>query len=73
MNPTTSRVERIKVPSEAIKWLVDKLNAQGAYLAQQAQLPPQSAANVAAGDIVPEQASQPQTEAPITEAASQGV
>ena len=73
MNPTTSRVERIKVPSEAIKWLVDKLNAQGAYLAQQAQLPPQSAANVAAGDIVPEQVSQPQTEAPTTEAASQGV
>jgi hypothetical protein len=69
-NPATGRVERIKVPSEAIKWLVDKLNAQGAFVAEQAELPMQSQANIAAGS---EQQSQPQTEAPIPEAVSQGV
>ena len=71
-NPVTGRVERIKVPSEAIKWLVDKLNAQGAYVAEQSQLPSQSQANVA-GAVAPMQESQSQTEAPITEAVSQGV
>ena len=69
-NPATGRVERIKIPSEAVKWLVDKLNAQGAFVAEQAELPMQSQANMAAGL---EQQSQPQTEAPIPEAVSQGV
>ena len=69
-NPATGRVERIKIPSEAVKWLVDKLNAQGAFVAEQAELPMQSQANIAAGL---EQQSQPQTEAPIPEAVSQGV
>jgi len=35
-NPTTGKVERIKVPSDAVGWLVQKLNQQGAY-AQQMQ------------------------------------
>jgi hypothetical protein len=70
-NPATGRVERIKVPSEAIKWLVDKLNAQGAFVEQQGELPMDSQANIATGGSLQE--SQSQTEAPITEAVSQGV
>jgi len=73
MNPTTGRVERIKVPSEAVKWLVDKLNGQGALAAQTGALPMQSQANIAAGGVMPLEESQSQTEAPTTEAVSQGV
>lgn len=35
-NPVTGKVERIKVPSDAVGWLVQKLNQQGVY-AQQMQ------------------------------------
>ena len=72
-NPTTGRVERIKVPSEAIEWLVQKLNGQGTFAAQTSALPMQSQASIAAGGVMPLDESQSQTEAPITEAVSQGV
>jgi hypothetical protein len=75
-NPATGRVERIKVPSEAVKWLVDKLNGQGAFASQMAALPPQSQANVAGGAPEEESSlppiSQSQTEGATTAAVSQG-
>ena len=48
-NPQNNRVERIKVPSEAIQWLVDRLNTQGALANQLGQLPPDSQARVSEG------------------------
>ena len=75
-NPATGRVERIKVPSEAVKWLVDKLNGQGAFASQMATLPPQTQANVAGGAPEEESSlppiSQSQTEGATTAAVSQG-
>lgn len=52
-NPQTNRVERIKVPSEAIQWLVGKLNTQGVFSSQVSQLPPDAQARVAEG-LAPE-------------------
>lgn len=45
-NPSTSRTERIKIPSEAVQWLVDKLNNQGLYAQELQKQNPQVAANV---------------------------
>jgi len=45
-NPQTNRVERIKVPSNAIQWLVDKLTAQGNVIQENAGLPQDSQANI---------------------------
>ena len=42
LNPATQRVERIKVPSDAIQWLVSKLNEQGTFSTSLDALPPQS-------------------------------
>ena len=47
-NPTTNRVERIKIPSEAVQWLVQKLNTQGAYAQELSTLPEQAQAEIAA-------------------------
>ena len=41
-NPTTNRVERIKLPSNAIQWLVDKLSAQGNLMQEVSGLPADS-------------------------------
>lgn len=46
-NPATNRIERIKVPSMAIEWLVDKLNKQGGMLTNYESLPPEVQANMA--------------------------
>jgi len=46
-NPSTNRTERIKVPSDAIGWLVDKLNKQGAMTQSLQEQSPQVAADVA--------------------------
>ena len=76
-NPATGRVERIKIPSEAVKWLVDKLNGQGAFAAEMAAIPPESQASVAGGAPAEESSlppiSQSQTEGAMTAAESQGV
>jgi len=58
-NESTNRVERIKVPAEAIKWLMEKLNAQGALASQVGQLPPQAVANIQGG-AAPQEAQLPQ-------------
>jgi len=49
-NPQTNRVERIKVPAEAIQWLVQRLNTQGVLANQVQQLPPDSQARVLNGE-----------------------
>lgn len=41
-NPTTGKVERIKMPSSAIAWLWQKLNQQGLYSQQMSQLGPEA-------------------------------
>ena len=46
-NPTTKRVERIKVPAESIKWLVDKLQTQGQFSEEMEGLPPSEQARIA--------------------------
>ena len=46
-NPSTGRVERIKVPSDAIAWLMEKMSSQGVVAAQSAQFDGQSQANIA--------------------------
>lgn len=45
-NPATARTERIKVPSEAIEWLVQKLQTQGAFAQELGTLPEQSQAEI---------------------------
>ena len=45
-NPTTNRVERIKIPSDAIQWLVQKLQTQGTFAQELEQLPDQARADM---------------------------
>ena len=45
-NPTTNRVERIKLPSASIQWLAQKLQTQGAFAQQLEQLPDQARAEI---------------------------
>lgn len=58
-NPTSNRVERVKIPSEAISWLMQKLNEQGKFNEELEQLPDQAQAQIAQNGI---QNSQPQTD-----------
>lgn len=46
-NPATNRVERIKVPSEALEWLVKRMQDQGVYAQQTGNLPPEAQAQLA--------------------------
>lgn len=46
--PTTGKVRRIKLPSETLRWVMGILEQQGAFLAQQAQLPEGAQADIAA-------------------------
>ena len=57
-NPTTNRVERVKIPSEAISWLMKKLQTQGQFANEVQQLPLSSQASIGAST----QASQPQAD-----------
>lgn len=45
-NPTTGKVERIKMPSQAIAWLWQKLNQQGLYSQQMSQLGPEATIDI---------------------------
>ena len=68
-NPNTNRVERIKLPSNAIQWLVDRLTLQGNMLQEVGDLPQDSQNRIL---------SMPQGEAPqapmnITGPQAQGV
>lgn len=45
-NPATNRVERVKIPSEAISWLMQKLQNQGQFAEDLGELPLQSQANI---------------------------
>jgi hypothetical protein len=45
-NPVSKRVERIKMPSEAIMWLWNKLQTQGVYAQQLQDLPDSARANL---------------------------
>ena len=45
-NPQTKRVERIKVPSNSIKWLVDRLTVQGNVAKELSDLPQDSQNNI---------------------------
>lgn len=47
-NPITNRVERLKVPSQALEWLVQKLQTQGQFAQEVQDLPPQSQADISA-------------------------
>lgn len=46
-NPTTGKVERLKVPSDAIAWLAGKLNQQGVFMQTMANQAPQVQADIA--------------------------
>lgn len=46
-NPNSGKIERIKVPSEAITWLMQKMNEQGQFTEQQAGLPMEAQAQIA--------------------------
>ena len=46
-NPATNRVERIKIPSESIQWMVQKLQTQGTFAAEVGKLPEQAQADIA--------------------------
>jgi hypothetical protein len=46
-NPTSNRVERIKVPSGALQWLVQKLQTQGTFAQEVDNLPDQARAEIA--------------------------
>ena len=46
-NPERKRVERIKIPSAAIDWLMNKLQAQGAFSKEMEGLDPQAQAEIA--------------------------
>ena len=48
-NPTTNRVERVKIPSEAISWLMEKMNSQGQFTKELEQLPEEVQAQIAQG------------------------
>lgn len=50
-NPTTNRVERIKVPSDALQWMVQKLQTQGTFAQELQGLPEQAQANIAQGTV----------------------
>jgi hypothetical protein len=64
-NPTTQRVERIKVPSASIQWLVKRLEDQGFYTQSIENIPPQVAMDV---DLA---ASQSIQQAPVLEGLGQ--
>lgn len=46
-NPTTGKVERIKAPSDAVAWLMQALNRQGALAQQMSAQAPQAQAEIA--------------------------
>jgi len=48
-NPVTNKVERIKVPSDSMAWLVQKLNQQGTFVQELQSQSPQVQSEVAAG------------------------
>jgi len=48
-NPTTKRVERIKIPSQSVQWLVDKLQTQGVFNAELEGLPDNVQAQIGEG------------------------
>jgi hypothetical protein len=45
-NPNTNRVERIKLPSNALQWLVERITLQGNMLEEASDLPPDSQGRV---------------------------
>lgn len=53
-NPSNNRVERIKVPSDAVMWLVKKLNEQGVYAQQMQNLPLDVQAEMGASNQIAE-------------------
>jgi len=57
-NPSTNRVERVKIPSEAISWLMQKLQTQGQFANEVQQLPLSSQASIGAST----ESSQPQAD-----------
>ena len=60
-NPVTNRTERIKVPSEAMFWLVQQLNTQGFFAQQMGELPLSSQAAIGnrQPDTIPGELAQP--------------
>jgi hypothetical protein len=61
-NPATNRVERVKIPSEAISWLMQKMQTQGQFASEVQQLPLSSQASIGqtsqssqpqAGNVIP--------------------
>ena len=46
LNPATNRIERIKAPSQAVQWLMKKLEAQGVFLKEFSNLPEESKAQI---------------------------
>jgi len=48
-DPATGKTQRIKVPAESVKWLVEKLTQQGAMGNQLSQLPPQAVIDIQGG------------------------
>jgi hypothetical protein len=67
-NPTTGKVERIKVPSGSLEWLVSKMQNQGLFLKEREDLPPQVQTDLAQ---LPQIFNQPQAGQPnINQAAS---
>jgi len=59
-NPSTGKVERIKIPSEAISWLAQKLYSQGVYARELEGQSPQAQADIAQIANINQQAPQVQ-------------
>jgi hypothetical protein len=59
-NPTTNRVERIKVPSDALQWLVQKLQTQGTFNQSLEDLPQDAQARILSAPLQAGQQGLPQ-------------
>jgi len=59
-NPASNRVERVKIPSGAISWLMQKMNEQGQFVKEVENLPLEAQANI--GQSSQNQNDQPQAD-----------
>lgn len=50
-NPAANRVERIKLPSDAIQWITEKIDQQGFFAQEVEGLPSASQADIAVGSL----------------------
>lgn len=59
VNPETGQVQRVKIPTQAVEWLLTKLQTQGAVTDELGERPPQVQADIAS-NVVPINNKQPQ-------------